>query len=297
MIQATLTHTDRKKDLMRFRIPPPVFATLALLLVACATRPPASQPDELADYNERNDPLEPTNRKFYAVNSALDRNILHPVASGYRDAVPGTVRSHLHNVLANLGNPAQLANDVLQARPRKAGNTFMRLLINTTVGMGGVFDVASGWGYADHDTDFGLTLALWGIPDGPFLFLPVLGPSNPRDAMGYGVNSGLDPLTWVSFGGSATLGWSRFGLGAVDSRSRVLDETDSIERTALDPYATYRSLYQQHRKGAVEASRQDLPSTVPVWYAVPSTAPKPLPPNKALPVVAPRIAPAPGLLP
>ena len=137
----------------------------------------------------------------------------------------------------------------------------MRLLINTTVGAAGVFDVATGWGFPDHDTDAGLTLAVWGIPDGPFLFLPVLGPSNPRDGIGYGANTAFDPFTWVSFGGSATLGWVKFGVSAVDSRARVLSETDSIEKTALDPYATYRTLYQQHRAGEVEQARSDLPAT------------------------------------
>ncbi len=268
----------------------PLLACAILLLAACATKPPASDPEALAEYKDANDPLEPMNRKFYAVNSALDRYALHPVAVGYRDAVPETVRIHVHQVLSNLGNPAQFANDVLQAKPRKAGNTLMRLLINTTIGLGGVFDVASDWGFPDHDNDFGLTLAVWGMPHGPFLFLPVLGPSDPRDAVGYGANSALDPLTWISFGGSATLGWTRFGVGAVDSRERVLDATDSIQKTALDPYATYRSLYTQSRQSAVEAAQTDLPATVPVWFPQ-QAAPNPAPPKTTLPKVAPSLVP------
>ncbi len=275
---------------MRLRTVLPALAAAALLVTGCATKPPASQPDELADYNERNDPLEPTNRQFYAVNSALDRTVLHPVASGYRQVVPGAVRDHVHNTLSNLGNPAQFANDVLQGHPRKAGNTFMRLLINTTLGAGGVFDVATGWGFPDHDTDAGLTLAVWGVPEGPFLFLPVLGPSNPRDAVGYGTNSALDPLTWVSFGGSTTFGLVRFASSAVDTRSRLLTETDAIEKTALDPYATYRTLYQQHRDGEVEGAKSDLPGTVPAWYYTPEPA-QPAPADSTLPIVAPRAPP------
>lgn len=275
----------------------PALATIPLLLAACAPRPPAGDAAEQADYHERNDPIEPTNRKFFAVNNALDKNILSPVATGYRDAVPDTVRTHLHNVLTNIGNPAQFANDVLAGHPRKAGNTMMRLLINSTVGAGGVFDVASGWGFPDHDTDFGLTLAVWGIPDGPFLFLPVLGPSNPRDAIGFGVNTGLDPLTWASFGGSATLGYSRYGLGAVDTRARFLDATNSIDKTALDPYATYRTLYQQHRASEVEAARSDLPATVPAWYATPSAKFNPAPPDTTPRLVSPTLAPAPSVEP
>ena len=273
----------------------PVLVTFGLLLAACATKPPASQPDELADYNERNDPFEPTNRTFYAVNSALDRYALHPVASGYVEAVPGSVRTHVHNMLSNLGNPAQFANDVMQGHPRKAGNTLMRLLINSTVGAAGVFDVATGWGFPDHDTGFGLTLAAWGVPGGPFLFLPVLGPSNPRDGIGYGANSVLDPLTWASFGGSATLGVARFGVGAVDSRSRVLSETDQIEKTALDPYATFRTLSQQHRAAEVEGARADLPATVPAWFPSHGSA---APVGASLPPVAnPGIAPRPSVAP
>ena len=282
---------DDTKDPMRHRTLMPAIATALLLLAGCAPKPPASQPDELAEYNERNDPLEPTNRTFYAVNDTIDRNVLRPVARGYRQGVPATVRDHVHNTLSNLGNPAQFANDVLQGHPRKAGNTFMRLLINTTVGAGGVFDVATGWGFPDHDTDAGLTLAVWGVPDGPFLFLPVLGPSNPRDAVGYGTNSALDPLTWVSFGGSTTFGVVHFVSSAVDSRSRVLTETDAIEKTALDPYATYRTLYQQHRDSEVEAARADLPATVPAWYAKPAAAPQPAPADRTPPIVAPRDAP------
>jgi phospholipid-binding lipoprotein MlaA len=268
----------------------PVLAVTILLLAGCAEKPPANDPDALADYNERNDPYEPLNRKFYALNNALDKGVLHPAATGYRAAVPFVVRTHIHQTLSNLNNPAQLANDVLQGRPRKAGNTFMRMVINTTVGVGGVFDVASGWGFPDHDTDFGLTLAVWGIPGGPFLFLPVLGPSNPRDAVGYGGNTVLDPLTWTSFGGSATLAWSRFGLGAIDARERALDATDSIDKTALDVYATYRSLSQQHRESAVSAAEEDLPATVPNWYSS-SPALHPAPAAKSPASVTPALAP------
>ena len=237
------------------------FLFCGALLTGCAQNSVQAGADA-----EPADPYEPTNRKLFAVNAALDRNILHPVAATYVDTVPRAGRTHLHNVLSNIGNPTQLANDVLQGKPRKAGNTFMRLLINTTVGLGGVFDVATIWHFPDHDTDFGLTLAVWGVPSGPYLYLPILGPSNPRDGIGYGANSALDPFTWVSFGGSATFGVTRFAVGAVDGRARYLSATDTINKTALDPYATYRSLYQQNRAAAVQAAQKDLPETEPDWY-------------------------------
>jgi phospholipid-binding lipoprotein MlaA len=236
-------------------------------LGGCATPPPASDPDAVADYNEANDPLEPTNRAVYAFNDGLDTVIMRPAAKAYRFVVPPPVRAGIHNVLSNLGTPAQLGNDMLEGKPRRAGDTTMRFLINTTVGVLGVFDVAKDWGYPDHDADFGLTLGLWGLPEGPFLFLPVFGPSNPRDAVGLGVNAAMDPFTWVGQGTAVrALDWSRFGINALDQRERHLDDVDSIKKTALDPYATFRSLYRQHRQARIEDVRNDTRATIPVWF-------------------------------
>lgn len=236
-------------------------------LLGCATPPPASDPDAVADFKETNDPLEPTNRVMYAINNGLDTVILRPLAVAYRWAVPEPVRNGVHNVLSNLGTPVQLGNDVLEAKPRRAGDTTMRFLINTTVGVVGIFDVAKEWGYPDHDNDFGQTLALWGVPEGPFLFLPVLGPSDPRDAIGHGVDVAGDPFTWVGQGAVVTgLNWTRYALTAVDERERVLDAVDSIKKTALDPYATFRSLYRQHRAAQIEAARNDNRATIPIWF-------------------------------
>jgi phospholipid-binding lipoprotein MlaA len=246
--------------------------------------------------NGQSDPYEATNRKLYDVSATLDKNAIRPATLAYRNATPSGVRTHLHDLLTNLANPAQFANDVFQGKPHKAGNTFMRLVINTTIGVGGVFDVASGLGYPDHSTDFGLTLALWGVPSGPYLFLPLLGPSNPRDGIAYGVNSVLSPFTWVSFGGSATLGYARFGVGAIDSRDRVMNETDTIEKTALDPYATYRSLYLQHRQAQIANALNDLPATVPLWYTG-ATQAQAVPAVKPVPNPAPRFAPPASLSP
>ncbi len=245
---------------------------LAVVLAGCATPPPADDPEALADFKQTNDPLEPTNRVFYAVNNGLDTVILRPAAQAYRFVLPGGVRTGIHNALSNLGTPVQLSNDVFQGQPRRAGDTTMRFLINSTVGVLGVFDVATGWGYPNHDTDFGLTLASWGVPDGPFLFLPVLGPSSPRDAAGFGVDMALDPFTWVGkTPGMQEFNWARFGLNALDSRERYLDPIDQIKKTALDPYATFRSLYRQHRQGEIEALAKDDRATVPVWFPQPST--------------------------
>ena len=247
---------------------------LAVVLAGCATPPPADDPDAVAEFKQTNDPLEPTNRVFYAINNGLDTVILRPAAQAYRFVLPAKVRTSIHNVLSNVGTPVQLSNDVLQGKPRRAGDTTMRFLINSSVGVLSLFDVATDWGYPNHDTDFGLTLANWGVPDGPFLFLPVLGPTGPRDAVGFGVDIAMDPFTWVGKGTAVTvLNWTRFGLNALDTRERFLDPIDQIKKTALDPYATFRSLYRQHRQGEIKELHDDNRATVPVWFSQPAPAP------------------------
>jgi phospholipid-binding lipoprotein MlaA len=256
----------------------PALRSLLLLLVGmvgcgiagCATPPPPSDTEALSDYRETNDPLEPTNRIFYAINNGMDTVIFRPAAQAYVAVVPEKLRTGIHNLLANLGTPVVLANDILQTKSVRAGDTLMRMLINTTIGVGGIFDVATGWGWPAHDTDFGITLGLWGVPDGPFLFLPILGPSDPRDATGFGVDIAMDPLTWVGKGAAVTaLGYSRYALSAVDQRASVLGQVDQIKKTALDPYATFRSLYRQYRASELQQTRDDNRVTVPDWYPAP----------------------------
>jgi phospholipid-binding lipoprotein MlaA len=243
-----------------------VIAVLLLgTLGGCAT--PPTDPEDLAYYKETNDPLEPTNRVIYAIDNGIDTVLLRPAAQAYRFLLPPPVRTGIHNVLNNLGTPVELSNDMLSGKPRRAGDTTMRFLINTTVGVVGIFDVAKHWGYPDHDSDFGITMALWGVPEGPFLFLPVFGPSDPRDGIGLGVDTAMDPFTWVGKGAAVSaLNWSRYGINAVDQRERHLDDIDNVKKTALDPYATFRSLYRQHRESQIEAARNDNRATIPVWF-------------------------------
>jgi phospholipid-binding lipoprotein MlaA len=259
---------------MPLALRPPLALAAALLLLGpllgCATPPPASDPDAVADFKEADDPLEPTNRVLYAINDGIDTVILRPIALAYRKAVPEPVRTSIHNVLSNLGTPIELGNDMLQAKPRRAGDTTMRFLLNTLLGAGGIIDVAKDLGYPDHATDFGITLALWGVGDGPFLFLPILGPTNPRDAIGHGVDIVADPFMWIGHGSLVnSLNWTKFSLNALDQRERVLDPIDSIKKTALDPYATFRSLYRQHRQAAIDKVRDDNRATIPIWFPQP----------------------------
>ena len=255
-------------------LPSIILATLlATGLGACASRPNVNDPGAVADYQETADPLEPTNRFFYAVNNGLDTVLFRPLAVSYRYAVPRVVRAHVHDVLTNLDGPVILANDMMQGKPRRAGDTLMRFVVNSTIGVAGIFDVATDLGYPAHSTDFGVTLALWGLPSGPFLFLPVLGPTNPRDATGFGVDIALDPLNYFGKGTAVTaLDYSRFGLAALDERSGLIDEIDKIKEQALDPYATFRSLSRQHRASEIQDTRDDDAATVPAWFARPKTA-------------------------
>lgn len=254
---------------MRIRRPGSgLLALLALAgLAACASRPPASDPEARADFDQTNDPIEPTNRFFYRVNDTLDTYTLKPVAQAYVAVVPTPVRNGVHNVLSNLASPVLLADDVSQAKPRRAGDTFMRFLINSSVGVVGVFDVAATWGYPAHDSNFGVTLALWGVPEGPYLYLPFVGPSSARGITGFAVDQAADPFNYVPHGyGLKTLNWARFGLGAIDARSRYLGDIDKVKAGALDPYATFRSLYRQNTAAQIEKTRADDRATTPDWY-------------------------------
>jgi phospholipid-binding lipoprotein MlaA len=247
------------------------FGMACAALGGCATPPPESDPEALADFKQTNDPLEPTNRKIYAANEAVDKAVLQPVARGYRAITPQPVRESIHNVLTNLTTPVLLGNDMLEGKPRRAGDSLMRFLINSTAGVAGIFDVATDWGYPAHESKFGTTLALWGVDEGPFLELPVLGPSNPRDAFGFGVDTVTDPVTWVTGGAALTAAtWGRTGANAVDQRERNLDTVEDVKKTALDPYATFRSLYRQHRESQVEDTRAADNRTIPVWFDQPS---------------------------
>jgi phospholipid-binding lipoprotein MlaA len=162
---------------------------LGLLLTACATRPDPSDPEEVAEFEATNDPIEPWNRAMFFVNDGLDTLVLRPAAEAYGIFIPPPIRTAVQNMLGNLRSPVILLNDVLQGETQRAGNTLGRFVLNTTLGIGGAFDVATGFGLPAHGEDFGQTLAVWGASEGPYLFIPGLGPSNPRDLLGTGVDS------------------------------------------------------------------------------------------------------------
>lgn len=228
-------------------------AALLLGLAACATPPPATDPEALAEFRANNDPLEPLNRAMFQVNEGLDTLVLRPAAEMYRFFLPQEVRHGVRNVLHNLRAPNILASDLLQGQTERAGRTASRFVINSTLGLGGIFDVADrGFGIPRHSEDFGQTLAVWGVASGPYLFLPGLGSTNPRDLAGFGVDVVLSPWFW--FGQGATveaLNRAQTGTNIVDTRVGLLATLDEINRTSLDPYATIRSAFFQRRAAAI----------------------------------------------
>lgn len=223
------------------------------LLAACATPPPVTDRDALAEFNANNDPAEPFNRAMFALNQGLDTVVMRPATMAYRTLVPQPARTGLRNALRNIRTPVILLNDMLQGEPRRAGNTLGRFVVNTTLGLGGLVDVADWhWGVPFHNEDFGQTLARWGVAEGPYLFLPLLGPSNPRDTLGFAVDIAAQPLTWLGSGFEVNLlSGLRTGLGILDTREAVQDTLDGVNRTSLDPYATLRSGYRQARNAAI----------------------------------------------
>lgn len=241
----------------------PLLATALLVvgLAGCATRPPASDPEALAEYQANNDPMEPLNRGLYEVNNALDTVLLRPAAVVYRAAVPPPVREGVRNALGNLRAPTILMNDLLQGQVERAGRTASRFVINSTLGLGGLVDVAA-WqfGIPGHGEDFGQTLASWGVGEGPYLFLPVLGPSNPRDLLGAGVDAVASPWFWFGQGEVVEiLRWVRTGMTILDAREGVLDTLDTLYATSLDPYSTLRSAYRQRREAEIRNQGRPAP--------------------------------------
>ncbi len=220
--------------------------------VALAPVPAAAQE---ADHDE--DPLEGINRAVYDFNRVLDGLLLKPAAMIYRGVLPEEVRDGVRNVLDNLQAPVILANDLMQGETKRAQTTLERFAINTTVGGLGVFDVAKNYGRHKHHEDFGQTLGTWGVGDGPYLIVPLLGPSNPRDVAGLIVDSFvIDPWTHIARANDADwFTYTRFGLNFVDQRSRNIEMLDDIERNQIDPYSFIRTTWRQRRANEIRNGR------------------------------------------
>jgi phospholipid-binding lipoprotein MlaA len=248
---------------------------LAVALAGCAT--PPRDPAERAAFEQTNDPLEPLNRQIVDLNLFLDRILLKPVTKVYIAVLPEEARDALKRVLDNMKEPIVVINDVLQVEPKRAVITIGRFAVNSTIGFAGLIDVATPNGLEKQTGDFGQTLFIWGFPEGPYLVAPLLGPSNPRDLIGMGVDAYIDPFSFLATVRDIDeLQISRFILDGVDQRARVIDVLDELEKNSLDFYAQLRSLAQQRR--AAEVRRGAAPATGSEFYQDPSKTP-PAPAN------------------
>ncbi len=262
-------------------------------------------PEKVEQVQETNDPFEPMNRYFFDVNIFLDEFVLKPASAWYQAALPQPAQDGVRRFLANLRLPWTAINDFFQGNMPRAGEALARFAVNTTVGVAGIFDVATGWGLPQHDEDLGQTLAVMGIPDGPYLVLPIFGPSNPRDALGMAGDIYLDPVNVLATNKQENIHFPPYnhdrltwvptarGFGeAVDSRARNGQAIDDLKKQSMDFYATVRSIYRQrrdaeiHNRGEPESTypqprltetpdgkHADVPAAAPTQAAVPAETP------------------------
>lgn len=224
------------------------------LLAGCASGGSApATGGSTAEADAINDPLEPVNRAILEFNKVVDHFLLKPALLAYQ-LVPPPIRDGVHNALLNLKAPIVFAHDLLQGESNRAGDTASRFAINSTIGLLGIWDPAAKWfGLPGHTEDAGQTLAVWGVGEGPFLMLPVLGPSNPRDLVGMGVDSFADPFNWYARNIDADgFIYGRLGLTVLDTRDEVGGTLDALERTSLDFYASLRTIYRQRRADEIK---------------------------------------------
>jgi len=241
-----------------------VFTVLAVgalaLLAGCAATP--SDPEERAEAAAVNDPLEPTNRAVYDFNNYLDRNLMEPVAQAYHDSAPDWLRKGVHNVLTNLREPFVAGNDLLQGDTKASADALGRFFINSTFGVLGADDATADSGGAKaHENDLGKTLAVWGVDEGPYLVLPLIGPTTLRDGTGRAAEMFADPTSAVfAAQGLAAINYTRLGGDTLDTRTAFLEPMRDIRRNSIDEYAAVRSLFRQHRRSVIANGGSEEPT-------------------------------------
>ena len=215
-----------------------VLFALVLLSTGCATGPNANPKD----------PLEPMNRKIAVFNDTLDDNVLKPVATGYRDYTPDLVQTGVSNFFRNLSDVLSTVNNGLQLKGRDTAESFMRVVVNTVFGIYGIFDVATPIGLERHPEDFGQTLGYWGVPDGPYLVLPIFGPSTVRDSAVLPLEFSLDPVSNHNATDERNMAVI---TRIVDKRASLLKTTNLLSGAAIDKYSFTRDGYLQFRRNQI----------------------------------------------
>ncbi|CAB3678596.1 MlaA family lipoprotein [Trinickia soli] len=218
----------------------------AALLVGCAS----------PDKRTAGDPLEPMNRAIFKVNDTIDRTVAVPIAKGYQAVTPHPLRTAISNFFSNLGDLNNIANELLQLKITDATEDLIRFAMNTTFGIGGLIDFATPARLPKHHQDFGLTLGHWGIPSGPYLVLPIFGPSSFRDGVGLAVDTRFSPLIYAPADSRRPL----YALQFVSARSDMLGATNILEQAALDKYSFVRDAYTQQRRAALGADSGKPPA-------------------------------------
>ncbi len=215
---------------------------VAIGLTAC------SQGQDLDPNDGIHDPGEMRNRKVHEFNRKLDEKFVRPAASGYTKVLPDEIEDSVGNFATNLGRPAQMVNATLQGDLKGLGLSTSRFLINSVLGFGGLFDVASDFGVKDHETDFGETLHVWGVGEGRYVELPILGPSTSRDAVGTAVDLFTNPLSYKVDAPESLVGTAATAAATLGTRGRYSDTIDSILYESADSYAQARLIYLQNRR-------------------------------------------------
>lgn len=237
-------------------------ATLAL--TACSSTPKTmEQKAQVADYPSANDPIESVNRVIFDVNDFLDRLLIKPLAGLYRAMVPPPVRDRIAGIVKNMDEPVILANNLLQGEFTSGATTTGRFLSNTILGGGGMFEVANDFGLPRQKGDFGQTLHVWGLGEGPYLVLPLFGPSNLRDAVGLGVDTFISPWQYLAdLGGrgvSNRFMYADISASALVRREENIEALDALREGSIDFYAQMRSVYRQYRAKHLGVTAQDTP--------------------------------------
>jgi len=225
---------------------------------ACANAQAPTTAAAASKAEEVSDPIEPVNRFIFGFNDFLDRILIEPVAKGYNFVLPQMVRDSVQSFMRNLKSPLIVGNDLLQGKVGDAGVATARFLINTTVGLAGIADVASTKGLKYKDADFGQTLAVWGVGNGPYIVIPILGPSSLRDGVGTFTDGYVDPVRLYSYNTHREwIYWTREVVEGLDDRSRLIKPIDDMRANSLDYYAAARSAYTQHRAAFIRGETND----------------------------------------
>ncbi len=235
-----------------------IAATFCAATAMCVLVAGCSASTERANYQpgEIHDPYEDFNRTMFDVHNAVDQAVLEPAARGYRAITPKLVRDGVTNILRNLRSPVNMANNLLQGNIEGAAGDLSRAVINTSFGLGGFLDIAADTGLEYKQNDFGQTLAVWGVDHGPYLFIPVWGPSSARDLTGLAVDSFADPLRLYLFNTDREIWhYGRMAATGIDTRESLLDALDDLRRNSFDYYAAVRSAYYQRRQAMINANR------------------------------------------